>query len=225
VCEEAPLDVFAAVTKLLDRSEYFSNPQAMDAIKAEGKALVDHGTWLEDTVIEKDDLLQRAKQNKEHIHLGDLMSICSIKFYELAADKHKYKGRIFFRGDNVKDQDGAVAVFQELSASPTSVQDANSNIAYGLLPGNKSTVADAVRAYIQSLLKAKHKTWVRVPKELWPPSWHKRGYKKPYCLLERALYGHPESGGRWERHFTDAVKKIGGVSVSGHPSCFWFQEY
>ena len=42
------------------------------------------------------------------------------------------------------------------------------------------------------------------------------------CLLERALYGHPESGAHWEKHLTKAVLQIGGKAVDGHPSSFWF---
>ncbi len=37
-----------------------------------------------------------------------------------------------------------------------------------------------------------------------------------------ALYGHPESGAHWENHLTDALKRIGGESVEGHTSSFWF---
>ena len=153
------------------------------------------------------------------------MTICSIKFFECDPSMWKYKGRIVFRGDAVKDQDGAAAVFQELSASPTSIQDANAAIAYGMLPGHKITVADAIRAYIQSLLKSKHKTWVRIPRELWPidGSWEGR-YNRPMCLLERALYGHPESGAHWEHHLKLVLQQMQGVSVDGHHSLFWFPQ-
>ena len=44
------------------------------------------------------------------------------------------------------------------------------------------------------------------------------------CLLDRALYGHPESGAHWEKHFTDTVLKVGGHKVPDHPSLFWFPE-
>ena len=98
----------------------------------------------------------------------------------------------------------------------------NANIAYGCFPGHKSTTCDAVRAYVQSLLKSKHKTWVRIPKELWPASWKGR-YTAPMCLLDKALYGHPESGGHWENHLTEAVKAMGGSPVAEHPSSFWFE--
>ena len=152
------------------------------------------------------------------------MSICSIKFFEMSKQYHVYQGRLCYRGDNIRDEHRVVAVLQELSSSPASIQSANCCIAYACLPGNTISFADAMRAYIQSYLRSSCPTWVRIPKELWPAdgSWEKRGFKKPLCLFERALYGHPESGGHWERHLNEAVKSISGVAVPGHPSCFWF---
>ena len=40
-------------------------------------------------------------------------------------------------------------------------------------------------------------------------------------LLREALYGHPESGGHWERHLTEAIVSLGGEPVPNHPSTFW----
>ena len=213
--------ISALVTKLLDRAEYRSNPHAIEAIKSEGKALVDVGTWLESTVTEKDHLIRKCRSQNIDIHLGDLLTICSIKFFERPENFWRYKGRICFRGDIVKDQHGAAAVFQELTAHPTAVQSANMNMAYGCFPGNKSTTSDAVRAYVQSLLKSERPTWVHVPKELQPAEWARK-YKRPMCLLERALYGHPESGAHWEKHLEAAVEAAGGESVREHPSSYWF---
>ena len=42
------------------------------------------------------------------------------------------------------------------------------------------------------------------------------------CRLVKALYGHPESGGHWENHLTQAIIQIGGEKVPNHPSSFWF---
>ena len=201
-----------------------SDPRAIAAVGAEGSALVQAGTWLENTVCEREELLQWAKDNDEDIHVGDLMAICSIKFWERNAEFHKYKGRICFRGDSVKDQYGAAAVFQELTASPATVQAANSNIAYGLLPGHCTTQSDAIRAYVQSLLHSKCKTYVQIPYMLWPKHWKNQGWRRPMCLLERALYGHPESGAHWEQHLESAIKAIGGCVVPNHPSSFWFKD-
>ena len=173
--------------------------------------------------MEKDKLLEWAKSSGTVIHLGDLMSICSIKHWE-SEELRRYKGRIVFRGDSVKDQWNATAVFQELSASPTSIHTANSTIAYGCIPGHTTSTSDAVRAYVQSTLKSKHETWVSIPKELWPDEWHKLGYKRPMCKLNKALYGHPESGGHWEKHLHEAVVACGGKAVHNHPSSYWFED-
>ena len=113
-----------------------------------------------------------------------------------------------------------MAVFQTLSASPTSVHSSNINLFYGALVNNKITQSDALRAYVQSFLKTKHPTYVEWPRALWPAQW-KRKYDRPCCLLVRALYGHPESGGHWERHLQAALAKCGALPVQNHPSTFW----
>ena len=85
-------------------------------------------------------------------------------------------------------------MYQELGANPTSVQGLNACLAYGALPGNKTTAADAIKAYVQALLKSKHKTWIELPPEL-RPKWWRQKFVKPVVLLVRALYGHPRC--RW----------------------------
>ena len=124
-----------------NRKEWRSDPKALDAIKAEASGLLAEKTWLEETVIEKADLLQWANHSRKKIHIGDLLLLCSIKYFEMPEAYHKHKGRICFRGDNARDEKGACAVYQELSASPTSIHTANCNIAYGCLPGHKTTQA------------------------------------------------------------------------------------
>ena len=209
------------VTKLLDRKEMFQHPDAIKAVREEAEGLLKLNTWDESTVIEKDELNEKARKDGRKIHVGNLMSICSIKFYECPKDQWKFKGRICFRGDNVKDEHNAVAVFQEIAANPTSIQTANANIAYGLLPGHESQTSDAPKAYCQAIMDAKIPTWVCLPKELWKPEW-KGKYKHPCCLLNKALYGHPDSGGHWENWLDDAIQDSGGSPVRGHPSTYWF---
>ena len=63
-------------------------------------------------------------------------------------------------------------------------------------------------------LKAKHRTFIKMPKELWLDAWRKAGYKNPVCSLVQALYGHPEAGAHWECHLTDVIKE----PVPSHPS-------
>ena len=144
------------------------------------------------------------------------MSICSIKFAELEEAFHKLKGRVVFRGDSAKDEYGLAAVYQNLTASPTSIAAANANLAWGMVPGNKTSSADAVKAYVQSKLKSKFPTWIMIPKELHPPHW-KGKYRRPACRLEKSLYGHPESGAHWEAHLTKIVWELGGGTCTGTP--------
>ena len=167
-----------------------SNPDAMRALETERLGLLREGTWDEANPVEKDKLVTNHKSG-DLLHLGELMPIASIKHWESPA-LHKYKGRIVFRGDNVKDQNGDWAIFQEIYASPTAIHSVNSNIAYGCIAGNKTTMADADQAYLQAELKSKCDTWVLVPRELWPKEWHNKGYVKPMCRLRKSLYGHPE---------------------------------
>ena len=107
--------IYAGVTKLLDRNEAHRDPRAHQAIRAEGEALIKEKTWLEETVIEKDELVTSAKKQEKKIILAELMTIASIKYYEMSPNMWKYKGRICFRGDCAKDANGAYAVYEAVS--------------------------------------------------------------------------------------------------------------
>ena len=87
--------------KLLNRKQW--DKDAYQAVRDEANALLEESTWLQDTVIERDELIQKARSEGRRIHLGELMSICSIKHWETPS-KRKHKGRIVFRGDCVKDE-------------------------------------------------------------------------------------------------------------------------
>jgi len=63
---------------------------------------------------EKKAVRKEAKASGISVHFGQLMTIASLKFYELADHLHKMKGRIVYRGDCAKDEHRAAAVYQEL---------------------------------------------------------------------------------------------------------------
>ena len=67
------------------------------------------------------------------------------KIAELDKDNElgKFKGRVVFGGDQVKDQDWQTAMFQELTSSPVTMEISRWIDAIGLLPGNVIEQADA----------------------------------------------------------------------------------
>ena len=220
---EPSKEVQAMVTKLLSRAEMLSNPQALDAVKAEADGLIKAGTWSLDSVREKEDVRAEAKRTGVSVHFGQLMTIASIKFFGLAQHLQKMKGRIVYRGDCAKDEHGAAAVYQELGANPTSVQGLNACLAYGSLPGNSSSAADAVKACVQALLSSKYKTWIELPPELRPKHWRDK-FVKPVVLLVKALYGHPDAGGLCEQHLKKIIRNLGGQEVPEYPGNFFFPD-
>ena len=85
--------------------------------------------------------------------------------------------------------------------------------------------SDAEQAYLQADFfeaggDAGIETWVKIPKEFWPKHWHGK-YRDPVVPLLKALYGHPDAGGLWERKCTRAVKRAGFEEVDNWPSLFY----
>ena len=48
--------------------------------------------------------------------------------------------------------------------------------------------------------------------------------KRPVCRLKLALYGHPDSGGHWERHCEQHLRSVGFVPVREWRSVFWREQ-
>ena len=80
---------------------------------------------------------------------------------------------------------------------------------------------DGKQAYTQTTLKGAE-TWVRLPRERWPKSWIGK-FKDPVVRLRLALYGHPDSGGFWEKHCEQKLKQVGFdlLFPSSWPSVFF----
>ena len=60
-----------------------------------------------------------------------------------------------------------------------------------------------------------------LPKEAWPDWWHDLPYDDPVCELRLALYGHPDSGGFWEKHCDDILVDIGFEKIDSWGSCYF----
>ena len=169
-----------------------------------------------------------------NLHVGSLHELCVEKGseLELGNKERKYKGRVVFLGDRVNYGWGYNAVFEELSSSPASMEAGKICDMWGCLPNHTIQQADGTQAYCQSELKGNKQTWIRLPVHKWPDHWKRSDgswmYHDPVVPLTRALYGHPDSGGFWERHCEEQIKDIGFKPIGkcfAWRSCFWHPEW
>ena len=77
------------------------------------------------------------------------MDLCHLKNSELEPQYQKYRGRVVLRGDIVKDDSGAYAVFTEQGSSASQRTAAKVMDIISRLPGCSGQAADAVSAYTQ----------------------------------------------------------------------------
>ena len=212
---------FAAVHHVLNRNEWHLHDGWDAAIQKELDGLLANNVWSYDEVISRDDLIARSKKSKKSINIGRLMTILSIKNYEVPSLR-KLKARVVFRGDDIRTEDNTLAVLQESKVNPTGLVGLNANLMLGCCPGNHSSQSDVVRAYTQSYLKTTVETWVELSSELTPPKYSK--LKRPCVKLIKSLYGHPESGYHWDCRFKEVMRTMGGVHMTGFQSSYWFEK-
>ena len=83
--------------------------------------------------------------------------------HALEPSKRLLNGRVCYRGDAAMDESGNLAPSRTLSALRASIVAADAALAFGTFVGNKVTAAEAVKAYLQTLLKSLTETWIRPP--------------------------------------------------------------
>ena len=179
-------DELALVARLVPRKEILEKEAAMKSINVEWDKLVAAGCFDLKEAVEWSEVKKNLPKGKT-VHIGSLIELCYQKGSELADDDpgKKYKGRIVFAGDRVKDQNGAAALFEELASSPAGMEASKFCDVYGLLPGHVLETADAEQAYIQANMVGTE-TWITIPEHRRPASW---GGKKMVLPLRKALYG------------------------------------
>ena len=80
------------------------------------------------------------------------------------------------------------------------------------------------QAYIQAKLKGPL-CWVELPTDAWPPEIQYWKFRRPVVRLDKALYGHPDSGTMWEQHCDKKVQEIGFKPIGGEwPSMYFHDE-
>ena len=105
-------------------------------------------------------------------HFGRVFGLCTLKGSELekGAVGRKFKGRYVYQGNQVRDQNNEVAVFNSLSSTPATLEGSKACDAFGLMPGNEIQASDACQAYVQADFIGT-RTRVEIPIEQWPQSW------------------------------------------------------
>ena len=98
------------------------------------------------------------------------MDICHLKNAELEAKHQKYKGRVVFRGDIVKDDSESCAVFTEQGSSASQMTAAKVMDIISRLPGCDGQAADAISAETQVKMEDANK-FLKIPKSECPDIW------------------------------------------------------
>ena len=92
-------------------------PDGKAAVDKEWKKLEIIPAWDVTKVKSKKEVVKEAQKNNNKVYFASLMDLCHLKNSELEPQFQKYKGRVVLRGDIVKDDSGAYAVFTEQGSS------------------------------------------------------------------------------------------------------------
>eukprot|EP00959_Pyramimonas_sp_CCMP1952_P000842 16805-Pyramimonas_sp.AAC.1 len=136
----------------------------------------------------------------------------------------KFRGRVVFQGNSVKDESGLAALFAEAASSASHIEASKVIDAVPCLPGCSGQQSDAVSACTQALLYGDGRivnvdAWVELPRDRWPKEWGNK-CRRPVVQLRLALYGHPLSDVSWERHCQKALFSAGWELIEGWESTF-----
>jgi len=206
--------------------EHSYEGSAQQACDNEWLRLDQMNTWYKPGVRDMNDVQDEAAKANKKVKFGKVFNFCVIKGAELAPGTkgRKYKGRTVFQGNAVWDENWDVAMFQELSQSPATMEASKLADLIGLLPGYITKQADAKQAYTQSQLRG-DETWIALPQDQWPKEWHDIKWKThPVVPLLLSLYGHPQAGAYWEQHCDEHLRNIGWETIDENDawrSCYY----
>ena len=218
------MSVYACVARDVPPKERLSNRKAKASLDIEWNRLRKagkQGCWDENKVREYHHIVHEVRREQRKAHFGKIFEVCVEKNFRLH-EPHpasKFKGRVVYQGNNVRDEHGDAAFFQDLSSCPATMEAAKCADCFAMIDGNVGQQADAEQAYTQAAFRGTE-TWVRIPKHQWPKHWEGK-YTDPVCPLLLALYGHPESGGYWEQHCEAHLLSVGFENIPDWRSCYY----
>ncbi len=169
-------------------------------------------------VREQADVVREAQESKTTIQLGRIHPICVEENFELPCDhaSRKFKGRVVFLGNQVKNQDFEKATFMDLGNSPAYIQ--------AELGGDDCWISLPFEAYPQKVTHLQqdlyeHPDALRAYNE----AVHKwQSMRNPVTILLKALYGHPDSVTMWEVKCASDVKSVGFGAIGAEWPSMYF---
>ena len=117
-------NLMALIHKAIPIDQAYKIDDAAKAVEAEWLKLEKIKSWDVDLVQDKRDVVKRARKDKISVHFGSLRPLCHQKNSEQSVELRSYKGRVIFRGDIVRDEDGGQgdgvpkACHQQAAADP-----------------------------------------------------------------------------------------------------------
>ena len=117
---------------------------------------------------------REARHSNTTVHFGGLFGFMVLKNAELQEfdPNHKdlkYKYRVVFAGNKVKDQNFNVALFEDLGSTVATMEAVKCWDALGSTKGKSVMQADCTQAYIQAKFPDHvPKTWITIPWECLP---------------------------------------------------------
>ena len=117
-------------------------------------------------------------------------------------------------------------IYQEAGTTPSNMATAHRAMGVGALKGSTVTTADAKKAYIQSDIDVpgRPRTWVCLPKSLWPKSWFNADgspkYRDPglfmLCGGKSPFMATLKVDPIWDKKIKKCAAKCGFIFWTGH---------
>ena len=175
-----------------------SMTRGLQAVQAEAQGLRANGTWDDTTVTTLENLKHQARVCNSLVKIAALHTFCGIKHWEQPYEQHRYKGRIVYRGDLIKNGSDEIVLYADTATTPTALVALNLALFFRSCEHNSISLSDAVQAFLQAPIE--EETWVILPFELWLPEWkgqYAKGTKLVVRLKKSCTASHwQESSGR-----------------------------
>ena len=154
---ENSLQHYNLVHKFIPMPQAMKIPASKAAVDKEWEKLEKISAWNLTKVRSKKEVIDEARTLGATVHFASSMDLCHLKNAELEAKHQKYKGRVVLRGDIVKDDSGAYAVFTEQGSSASQMTAAKIMDIISRLPGCDEQASDPVSAYTKVKMEDAHK--------------------------------------------------------------------